>query len=192
MRSHFSSVAFVRTFWGVLFGGVLAFNYLPSRQGEVLLKLVFAPSIAVESLSDRLGLPFPRFGFSALVFVPLLSALVYGLMAGFAVPMFQRKRNEQDAVLLACYVHVSQPRLSGEDAGQVRGDCERLLDKLGDGGFATALQRQRPEVRSAARAFLELTSIRGAHPKSYRILQAAPWIDWTTNRAFREGQPDAA
>jgi len=101
-------------------------------------------------------------------------------------PASKGDRDAQDVFFLAAYVRLSQPYMGGEDLEQMHGNCGQLLSALGDDGFSTALLRQRPEVRSAAIWFLDMSDVRRAYPKTYQILQAAPKIDWATNKAYRD------
>jgi hypothetical protein len=93
-------------------------------------------------------------------------------------PAMHGDRDAQIAFFLAGYVRLSQPYLGGEDLEQMYANYQQLLDTLGDDAFSTALRRQRPEVRSAAAAFLNLKNIQKADPETYRLLLDAPKIEW--------------
>jgi hypothetical protein len=97
-------------------------------------------------------------------------------------------RGDQDAQLaffLSAYVRMSQPSMGGEDLEQMRNNAGKLLDALGDDAFSGALQLQRPEVRSAVRSFLDMKNVKGAYPKTFKLLDTAPKIDWPTEKAYR-------
>ena len=88
------------------------------------------------------------------------------------------ERDAQDAFFVSAYVRRSQGSDGGEDLEQMGDNFDKLLATLGDDAFSKALQRQRPEVRSATREFSRMERIRGKDPKTYHILQSAPAIKW--------------
>ena len=61
---------------------------------------------------------------------------------------------------------------------------QRVLAANGDARFARALERQRPEIRSAVRDFLYIRSP-GKFPRTRKLLREAPEIDWPMARAYR-------
>ncbi len=87
-------------------------------------------------------------------------------------------RSALDVFFLSGYVRLSQPILGGEDLGQMNENYGTLLRNLGDIEFSSALSRQRPEIRSAAKAFLAGRSINLAFPKTDALLKETPDIDW--------------
>ena len=104
-------------------------------------------------------------------------------------------RGDQDAQLaffLSAYVRMSQPSMGGEDLEQMRNNAGQLLTALGDDAFSGALQQQRPEVRSAVRSFLDMKNVKGAYPKTFKLLDAAPKIDWPTEKAYRNSEARVA
>jgi hypothetical protein len=102
-------------------------------------------------------------------------------------PAAKGERDAQDTLFLAAYVRVNQPYMGGEDLEQMNDNCQQLLTRLGDDAFSTALDRQRPEVRSAVKSFISTSTIQSAYPKTYALLRAAPKIDWPMDKAYRNG-----
>jgi hypothetical protein len=102
-------------------------------------------------------------------------------------PAAKGERDAQDAFFLAAYVRVNQPYMGGEDLEQMNNNCQQLLTRLGDDAFSPALDRQRPEVRSAVRSSISTSTIRSEYPKTYALLHAAPKIDWPMDKAYRNG-----
>ncbi|HKP04218.1 MAG TPA: hypothetical protein VJU77_12770 [Chthoniobacterales bacterium] len=98
------------------------------------------------------------------------------------------KRGAPDALrtcFLAAYVRLSQPFLGGEDLEAIHRIFQEVLPAVGDKNFASALEKQRPEIRSAAAHFLSgFFKIRD-FPKTHKLLRAAPQIDWPLDRAYR-------
>jgi hypothetical protein len=97
------------------------------------------------------------------------------------------KRGAPDALrtlFLAAYVRVSQPFLGGEDLETMDKVFGDVLASVGDAKFARALALQRPEVRSAAGAFVSVPLKK--FPRTAAILRDAPEIDWPLNKASRD------
>lgn len=100
-------------------------------------------------------------------------------------PASRGDRNAQIAFFLSAYVRMSQPYMGGEDLEQMRANVGHLVATLGDDSFSRALEQQRPEVRSAVRSFLDTKSVKRDYPKTYRLLDAAPKIDWPALKVYR-------
>ena len=101
-------------------------------------------------------------------------------------PAAKGDADAQTAFFLSTYVRLSQPYAGGEDLEQMTANVRELLKALGDVAFAKAIQSLRPEVRSSVRWFVEMKSVRASSPKTYKVLNAAPKIDWPTDQAIRE------
>lgn len=84
----------------------------------------------------------------------------------------------QDAFLLAAYVRLNQHSDATRDLEQMRENFSRLIWSLGDEVFAKALERQRPEVCSAAKRFLDVDGLQYNYPKSAASLRKAADIVW--------------
>jgi len=98
------------------------------------------------------------------------------------------KRGAPDALrtcFLAAYVRVNQPFLGGEDFEMMDMTYDEVLKTLGDDKFARALARERPEIRSAVAWFMASYPRMKRCPKTAKLLQEAPKINWPLDRAFR-------
>jgi hypothetical protein len=99
------------------------------------------------------------------------------------------KRGAPDALrtpFLCAYVRVNQPFLGGEGDETINLIFQRVLVANGDGRFARALARQRPEIRSAVRSFLYIHRSLGKFPRTSKLLRDAPKIDWPIDQAYRD------
>jgi hypothetical protein len=97
------------------------------------------------------------------------------------------KRGAPDALrtlFLCAYVRVNRPFLGGEGDETMNLIFQRVLAANGDARFARALARQRPEIRSAVREFLWIAPS-GNFPRTKKLLQEAPEIDWPMDEAIR-------
>ena len=98
------------------------------------------------------------------------------------------KRGAPDALrtcFLAAYVRLSQPFLGGEDLETIHRVFQEVLPAVGDEKFCRALERQRPEIRSAVAHFLSGFSKIWDFPRTRKLLRAAPQIDWPLDQAYR-------
>jgi hypothetical protein len=73
----------------------------------------------------------------------------------------------------------------GEDAEGMSENMKEVLTSLGDDQFSEALVREDPETRSAVREFLWDDEVRGGFPRSFRILVAAPDVEWPSDKALQ-------
>jgi hypothetical protein len=99
------------------------------------------------------------------------------------------KRGAPDAlrtIFLAIYVRVNQPFLGGEGDETMVNVVRHVLAAIGDQGFATALAKQRPEIRGAVKSFCGfIGSELKQYPRTAEILRDAPRIDWPIDQAYR-------
>ena len=78
------------------------------------------------------------------------------------------------------------------DAGEGEGltwDLETLLVRLGDTRFSSALSHENGETQSAVAHYLE-TRILKNYPKTEKLLQSAPKIDFPSDTAARKSEED--
>ncbi|MEY2507703.1 MAG: hypothetical protein QOH01_2032 [Verrucomicrobiota bacterium] len=98
------------------------------------------------------------------------------------------KRGAPDALrtcFLAAYVRLSQPFLGGEDLEAIHRVFQGVLPGVGDKKFSSALEKQRPEIRSAVAHFLSGFSKIRDFPRTRKLLREAPQIDWPLDQAYR-------
>lgn len=99
------------------------------------------------------------------------------------------KRGAPDALrttFLAIYVRVNQPFLGAEGDETMVNVVRHVLAAIGDQGFATALGKQRPEIRGAVKSFCGFTAPQlDQYPRTGEILRDAPRIDWPIDQAYR-------
>jgi hypothetical protein len=86
---------------------------------------------------------------------------------------------------LAAYVRLSQPFLGGEDLEAIHRVFQEVLPAVGDERFSSALEKQRPEIRSAVAHFLSGFSKIRDFPRTRKLLREAPQIDWPLDQAYR-------
>lgn len=87
---------------------------------------------------------------------------------------------------LAAYVRQSDPFLGGEDLEDMFRVMGDILQSLGDDRFYKALSMERPEVRSAVGDFLSAGDLKKKYPKTFRLLKAAPDIDFPLSKSSRD------
>ncbi|MGC3989279.1 MAG: hypothetical protein QM796_06305 [Chthoniobacteraceae bacterium] len=88
----------------------------------------------------------------------------------------QGDREALTAFFLCAYVRLNQR--SGDSLDTIRWNFSELIKCIGDDSFSDALARERPEVQSAAAAFIDLGVIKKYDLKTAQLLQQAPAIDW--------------
>ena len=97
------------------------------------------------------------------------------------------KRGAPDALrtlFLCAYLRVNQPFLGGEGDETMSLIFQHVLASNGDRRFSRALDRQRPEIRSAVKSFLVIPSSLGKFPRTSKLLREAPEIDWPMDQAY--------
>jgi|GEM_PF-2660881 len=99
------------------------------------------------------------------------------------------KRGAPDAlrtIFLAIYVRVNQPFLGGEGDETIVYIVRDVMKALGDRRFASAMEKQRPEIRSAVTSFCGFTDseLKG-FPRTAKIARESPRINWPIDQAYR-------
>jgi hypothetical protein len=90
----------------------------------------------------------------------------------------QGDREALTAFFLCGYVALNERAVTNDERAQIRLNYGELLKCMTDESFASALARERPEVQSAAKEFLDLAAVKSYYLRTAHLLDAVPSLDW--------------